>query len=177
METPGKATGYKDIYHEVTETVIKLLEEGTVIWQRSWYDRGWPKNHLTQLHYQGWNLLFLNFHSERKGYPTAQYLTFKQANQLGGTIKKGEKGVKIIYWATIKPKEDNGAIPDNEEKRSKLVPKTYIVFNIAQTEGIEFPVTTPIIKSETEKIATCEDVVDRMPNPPSIRLDGDCAFY
>jgi antirestriction protein ArdC len=178
METPVKATGYKDIYQEVTETVIKLLEEGTVIWQSSWHDRGWPKNHLTQLHYRGWNLFFLNFHSERKGYPTAQYLTFKQANQLGGTIKKGEKGVKIIYWATIKPKDDEHAPTSNDEQqKSKLVPKTYTVFNIAQTDGIEFPTVAPIIKSETEKIATCEDVVERMPNPPKMRFDGDCAFY
>ena len=177
MEKAVKATGYKDIYQEVTETVIKLLEEGTVIWQSSWHDRGWPKNHLTQLHYRGWNLFFLNFHSERKGFPTAQYLTFKQANQLGGTIKKAEKGVKIIYWATIKPKDEHASTINDEQQKSKLVPKTYIVFNIAQTEGIEFPNTTPIIKSETEKITTCEDVVDRMPNPPTMRFDGDCAYY
>ena len=178
MEKPVKATCYKDIYQEVTETVIKLLEEGTVIWQCSWYQRGWPKNHLTQLHYRGWNLFFLNFHAERKGYPTANYLTFKQANQLGGTIKKGEKGVKIIYWATIKPKEDeNATIESEDSKKSKLVPKTYIVFNIAQTEGIEFPTIIPIIKSQNEKIAACEDVVERMPNPPKMQYDGDCAYY
>lgn len=179
METAVKPrTDYKDIYQEVTDTVIKLLEEGTVIWQRSWHDRGWPKNHLTQLHYRGWNLFFLNFHAERKGYPTAQYLTFKQANQLGGTIKKGEKGVKIIYWATIKPKEDvNASTTDDEQKKSKLVPKTYIVFNIAQTEGIEFSIAAPTIKSQHEQIAACEDVITGMPNPPKVRLNGDAAYY
>jgi len=178
METPVKTTGYKDIYQEVTETVIKLLEEGTVIWKCSWYQRGWPKNHLTQLHYRGWNLFFSNFHCERKGYPTANYLTFKQANQLGGTIKKGEKGIKIIYWATIKPKEDEHTSTINDEQqKSKLGPKTYIVFNIAQTEGIEFPVATTVERTDIEKIATCEDVVARMPNPPKMRFDGDCAYY
>ena len=139
METAVKPhTTYKDIYQEVTETVIKLLEEGTVIWQRSWHERGWPKNYISQKHYRGWNLFYLSFHSERKGYPTADYLTYKQANLLGGTIKKGEKGVKIIYWATVELK-DKASVkePLDTNIKTKLIPKTYIVFNVAQTEGIE----------------------------------------
>ena len=109
METAVKhpTTNYNDIYQEVTESVIKLLEEGTVIWQSSWNDYDLPKNYLTQTYYRGWNVFLLNFHSARNQYPSTAYLTFKQANQLGGTIKKGEKGVKIIYWATIELKDEN----------------------------------------------------------------------
>lgn len=165
-------------YQEVTETVIKLLEEGTIIWQRSWYDRGWPKNFLSHINYRGWNLFFLNFHAERNEYPTSNYLTFKQANQLGGTIKKGEKGVKIIYWATIQPKGDGEVMTtETDDKKVKLVPKTYIVFNIAQTEGIEYPIIDPVIKTDLEKISDCEDVVNGMPYPPLLNLNGDTAYY
>jgi antirestriction protein ArdC len=123
---------FKDTYQEVTDTVIKALEEGTVIWQSSWNDAGLPKNITTGINYRGW----------------------------------------IVYWATIELK--NKAANNNEEQptatnidekqRTKLVPKAHTVFNIAQTEDIEFPTITPIIKSPLQKIAACEQVAAHMPN-------------
>jgi antirestriction protein ArdC len=44
---------FKDTYQEVTDTVIKALEEGTVIWQSSWNDAGLPKNILPALITEG----------------------------------------------------------------------------------------------------------------------------
>jgi antirestriction protein ArdC len=173
---------FKDTYQEVTDTVIKALEEGTVIWQSSWNDAGLPKNITTNINYRGWNIFWLNFHTMLKGYQAPFYLTYKQAQQLGGTIKKGESGTKIVYWATIELKKDAEnidakATATDEVKQTRLVPKAHTVFNIAQTEGIEFPTITPSIKSPLQKIAACEQVVADMPNRPIMITSGASAYY
>lgn len=183
METQTKPhTTYTDIYQEVTETVIKALEEGTVIWQCSWNQSGFPKNFLTNTLYRGWNVFILNFHAFKCSYPTSNYLTYKQAIQLGGGIKKGEKGVKIIYWATINKKDDNndgnGEVKEKDEKKAvKLVPKVYTVFNIAQTEGIKYEVAEQVKLTSFEKIENCENLIKGMPLPPMINFNGDMAYY
>jgi antirestriction protein ArdC len=184
METLTKPiNSYTDIYQEVTETVIKALEEGTAIWQCSWNSYGLPKNAVTNTFYRGWNVFLLNFHTLKHHYVTSNYLTYKQANQLGGTIKKGEKGVKIIYWATIelKDKETEPAIEISnhldEKKPVKLVPKVHTVFNVDQTEGIEFVKDNPILLSHLDKIDNCERIINQMPLPPKINTNGAKAYY
>jgi antirestriction protein ArdC len=182
MATTAKTNNvtFKDTYQEVTDTVIKALEEGTVIWQSSWNDAGLPKNITTGINYRGWNIFWLNFHTMLKGYQAPFYLTYKQAQQLGGTIKKGELGTKIVYWATIELKRDADSkdeIVADEVKQTRLVPKAHTVFNIAQTEGIEFPTITPSIKSPLQQIAACEQVVADMPNSPIIITGGASAYY
>jgi antirestriction protein ArdC len=58
-----------------------------------------------------------------------------------------------------------------------MVPKTYTVFNIAQTDGIEFPCFEAELRSETEVIEACENIIDNMPNKPIIRKNGTSAYY
>jgi antirestriction protein ArdC len=178
-------TTFKDTYQEVTDAVIQALEEGTVIWQCPWNSAGLPKNITTGIQYRGWNLLWLNFHSSLKGYTAPYYITYKQAQQLGGTIRKGQSGTKIIYWATIELK-DNAANSNQEQStanssddkpQTRMVPKVHTVFNVDQTEGIEFPEIASLLKSEHECIEACEQVVTGMPNPPRLITNGSQAFY
>ncbi|WP_342644896.1 zincin-like metallopeptidase domain-containing protein [Mucilaginibacter sp. CSA2-8R] len=181
----GASTTFKDTYQEVTDAVIQALEEGTVIWQCPWNSAGLPKNITTGIQYRGWNLLWLNFHSSLKGYTAPYYITYKQAQHLGGTIKKGQSGTKIIYWATIELKgnaansnQEQPTTANNDEKpQTRMVPKVHTVFNIDQTEGIVFPEIQSLIKSEHERIEACEQVVANMPNPSRLITNGSQAFY
>jgi antirestriction protein ArdC len=184
MATTAQATqttNFVDTYQEVTDAVINALEEGTVIWQCPWNQVGLPKNITSNITYRGWNLFLLNFHSMIKGYPTPYYITYKQAQKLNGTIKKGEKGVRIIYWAkvTLKNQEEQSqqAVDDIAKPKTIMVPKVYTVFNTAQTEGIEFPAFEPESRSEIEIIEACENVIAEMPNRPTIRKNGSNAYY
>lgn len=181
-QTPAPTSTFVDTYQEVTDAVIKALEEGTVIWQCPWNQVGLPKNITTNVNYRGWNLFLLNFHSMIKGYATPYYITYKQAQQLKGSIKKGEKGIRIIYWAQVelnKKSDDSTSQPVDEttKPRTIMVPKTYTVFNIAQTEGIEFPCFEAELRTESEIIEACENVVTNMPNKPVIRKNGTNAYY
>jgi len=178
MATTGN---FKDIYQEVTDAVIEQMEKGQLIWRCGWSGSGFPSNITTGVCYRGWNVFWLNFHTMLKGYATAQYLTFKQALDLGGNIKKGEKGVKIVYWAKIQAgKLDEQQEPADDEAaatRQRLVPKVHTVFNIAQAEGIEFPVTPNEIRSNIEKLEACEQIVELMPQPPEINRRGQYPVY
>ncbi|MGF7082973.1 ArdC family protein [Mucilaginibacter sp. UYCu711] len=173
----------KDTYQEVTDAVIQALEEDTIVWRCTWNRTGFPKNITTNKNYRGWNLFWLDFHTMRKGYETPFYLTYKQAAELGGTIKRGERGVKITYWATIDLKNQTVEITDKvtgevkEGHPTKLVPKDYTVFNIAQTEGIEFPKVEALFCNDAEKIDACEKVIEGMPLRPTIEYHGDRAYY
>lgn len=169
---------FRDTYQEVTDAVIKALEEGTVIWKCPWNQVGLPQNIITQKEYRGWNVFALNFHCRLNGYSSPYYITYKQAQQLGGTIKKGEKGIRITYWAAIAVKEkDQPKDTVETECRKRLVPKDYIVFNIDQTEGLEFPELSQERRSDAEKIHACGRVIDEMENKPLIRYNGYDAHY
>lgn len=134
------ANNFKDVYQQTTDLVIESLEKGDIIWQQSWSKVGLPKNITTGKEYRGWNVFWLNFHTMINGYKTPFYLTFNQAKALKGSIKKGERGTKITYWATVEDKARKGDKDFGEEKSNKpdqkLIPAIHIVFNIDQTEGI-----------------------------------------
>jgi antirestriction protein ArdC len=173
---------FRDTYQEVTDAVIEQLEKGTIVWRCSWNEAGFPTNATTGISYRGWNVFWLNFHTMLKGYQSPRYITFKQAQHLGGTIKKGEHGVKITYWASIKIRQqdaDYGASGNSEETKpqTRMVPKVYTVFNIDQTEGITFPELVRSSSTTIEKIEACEQVVEQMPDRPKLNLHGNYPVY
>jgi antirestriction protein ArdC len=69
------------------------------------------------------------------------------------------------------------AINNDDKPLTRMVPKVHTVFNVDQTEGIEFPEVASLIKSEHERIEACEQVVANMPNPPRLITNGSQAFY
>ncbi|MFD0795481.1 ArdC family protein [Mucilaginibacter litoreus] len=173
---------FKDTYQEVTDAVIEQLKKGNIVWRCSWNETGFPTNVTTGVSYRGWNVFWLNFHTMLKGYQTPRYITFKQAQHLGGTIRKGESGVKIVYWASIKTgtAEDVAGDPlsiDEASVRSRMVPKVYTVFNVEQTEGVEFPEVLGSNHTTIGKIEACEEVIRNMPNPPALNLQGQYPVY
>jgi antirestriction protein ArdC len=174
---------FKDTYQEVTDAVIEQMESGNIIWRCSWNQIGFPQNITTGISYRGWNVFWLNFHMMLKGYRVPYYITFKQAQDLGGTIKRGEKGTKITYWASIKVKGQDAEAAerqsdgDDTAPQTRMVPKVHTVFNIDQTEGIEFPKVEALFRSDAEKIAACEQIIEEMPNRPQLNLNGQYPAY
>lgn len=178
-----KSAIIKDIYGEVTQAVIEALENGTVPWRCSWHSMGLAKNMATGRTYRGWNVFWLNYYTWAKHYRTPYYVTYKQAEGLGGKIKRGEKGTHITYWVTVTPDEKTPtaapieSTPPAERIRVKLVPKVYTVFNADQTEGLDFVIPAEEIRIEAEKIQACEDLILQMPDKPLLQLHGDSAYY
>ncbi len=119
-------TTTNDIYQTVTDRIITALEQGTAPWLKPWAEGKCgtmgPFNAATGRPYNGINWLVLG---------SGGWLTFKQAKELGGSVRKGEKGTQIVFWSFPK-------IKDAETGEEKVVPfaKGYTVFAVEQCEGL-----------------------------------------
>ena len=167
-----------DTYQRITDYVINQLEKGEIVWQKGWNSLGLAKNIATNHQYRGWNIFFLNFVTSFFKYKTPYFITYKQALDKGGTIRRGEKGFQVVWWETLEDKR-HAIKKDDEPEKGKIyrVPKVHTVFNIDQTHGIEFPTVENQFRSITLKIYACENILKNMPGIPLIKHKGDKAFY
>ncbi len=80
-------------YDVITQQIIRQLEAGVIPWRKPWTSR-FPMNLKSQKPYRGINVFSLAM----MGYASPYWLTFKQANDLGGHIRKGEHGTAVTFW-------------------------------------------------------------------------------
>ena len=153
-------------YDRITERIVALMEQGTVPWHKPWdIQTGMPRNLVTQKPYRGINTFLLM----SMGYESPYWLTVRQANLLGGTVKKGEKSCPVVFWKQMK-------IEDKETEESKKIPllRLYHAFNVAQCEGLKnVPATTESAFAVTE----AAEIVANMPQPPIIKHGMTQAYY
>ena len=150
-----------DIYTEITNRIITQLEQGVIPWKSPYFSKvGFPRNFSTGKPYHGINVFLLG--SLR--YTSPYFLTFLQAKDLGGYVRKGEKGSLVIKYGTYTKEVEGEA---SEEKRKYL--KGYTVFHASQIEGIAFP--EPEAAPELPANAACDrarEMVAAMPNAPAM---------
>ncbi|MEI8294974.1 MAG: ArdC-like ssDNA-binding domain-containing protein, partial [Alphaproteobacteria bacterium] len=164
----SKANSNKDIYQSVTDRMIAALEAGTVPWKSPYLGTsGLPENFVTRKAYRGINVWLLAL----AGYASPFWLTFKQAQELGGYVRKGEKGSLVVKYGTFEAEDE-----DSGEVAERMYLKGYTVFNAAQIEGIEFPLP----EKRTLPLDTCSEarrILAAMPNPPTLKHGTSTAFY
>ncbi len=172
----------KNVYEIVTEQVIEKIESGQLApWQKPWKSVGHrPANLITKKPYKGINAFLLAFND----YDSPYYLTYKQAKEKGGNVKKGEKANLVTYWQFLYFKNEKplpSKMPQAEKERiaDKKIPllKYYNVFNVEQCEGVEYPTIEACSLNENEKLANCESIIESMPNKPGLTFGGGRAFY
>lgn len=93
----AKETNRIDIYQAVTDDILAMLEAGTKPWVKPW--SGGPTIPLRHngVAYRGINVLSLWASAMRQGFASPYWLTFKQALELGGNVRKGSKGTTVVY--------------------------------------------------------------------------------
>ncbi len=154
----------KDLYEQITNRIIEQLENGTVPWKSPYFSKtGFPRNFSTQKEYQGINVFLLGCHRFISPY----FLTFLQAKELGGNIRKGEKGFLVVKYGTYQKDEDKSNTDEEPKTRGYL--KGYTVFHESQIEGIKFPeaVSAPELTT-TDKTDRARAIVEAMPQRPKI---------
>jgi len=161
-----------DIYTQVTDRIIEQLASGVVPWKSPYFSKvGFPRNFSTGREYQGINVFLLG--SLRCTSPF--FLTFIQAKELGGHVRKGEKGSLVVKYGTYN-KEEEGSTAEEGETRRFL--KAYTVFHASQIEGIEFPAPENLPElSLSEKTDRARAIVAAMPNAPAIREGAAVPCY
>lgn len=166
-----------DTYQRITNFVIEQLEQGNIMWQRGWNQLGFPKNIITNHVYQGWNIFLLNFITIYYKFKTPYFLTYVQATAAGGTIRRGQTGFPVVWWATMQDKERVIEAGGEMIPQTYHVPKCHTVFNIDQTHGIEFPKVEQLFRHHSAKLQACEEIINNMPDPSAIKHGGDKAGY
>ena len=155
-----------DIYEQVTDRIITQLEQGVVPWKSPYFSKvGFPRNFSTGKAYQGINVFLLG--SLR--FTSPYFLTFIQAKELGGHVRKGEHGSLVVKYGTYTKHEDDAPAQEDESCETRRFLKSYTVFHASQIEGIEFPKAENLPElSITEKTARAREIVAAMPNAPAI---------
>jgi len=164
----------KDIHAAITERFIEKLRAGCVPWQRTWQAAA---NVVSRKPYRGINALTLG--SAPFGSPF--WLTFRQALELGGHVRKGEKSSPVIYYKFLAKRDANGNPVFTAKGRPATVPfvRWSNVFNLEQTEGIAPAAQVPVPAPTTTILPSVEraEALVRQANLCPIRNEGFAASY
>ncbi len=156
-----------DIYAEITNRLMAELEKGIIPWQKPWMASGAAAiSHTTGKPYSLLNQMLLG--------KAGEYLTYKQVQEEGGYVWKGEKAHMVVFWKFL-------TVKDEETQEEKQVPflRYYNVFHIDQCEGIKakYPQTFPQTAAADE---TAEEIIHSYVQREGVGLmneEGDSAYY
>jgi antirestriction protein ArdC len=163
-------TARNKINEMITQRIIERIEKTSSLpWKKPWTSVSQiPRNLISMKPYRGVNVFLLHC----LGYTSPFFLTFKQAQALGGTVRKGEKSCPIVFWRIV------DADKDDPKSKGFAMLRYYRVFNVSQCEGIEHKV--PVIevpKRDHTPIDAAEMLVADMPCPPKIGHGRTLASY
>ena len=139
-----------NVYEMVTERIIAELEKGVIPWEKPWTGvRSGAYNRVSKRPYSLLNQMLLKH--------TGEYATYKQWQDLGGQVKKGEKSEIVVFWKIFEAEETN---KDTGEKETKKIPllRYYNVFHISQVEGVE-PLKPEQLNDEAEPIEEADKII------------------
>jgi antirestriction protein ArdC len=179
-----------DLYQVITDKVIALLEAGTVPWQRPWNQYGLARNYASGHVYTGINAFLLNFFPS---FDVPFYMTYKQAQALGGQVRKGAKAETVYFFKTLYKDADGKNLKPAQvaklQANSPLrgaggdsikvipMPRTFHLFNIADIDGIEFDIPE-ISDNPNAPIEACDNFVTGLQSVPEIHhKDLNHAYY
>ena len=184
MTTDRSPRPINSLYAEVTDRIIAELEAGRLPWVQPWEGAkagaGMPCNAGTGRRYSGINVLILWATLFERGYSSQRWLTYKQAQNLGGNVRKGERGTTVCYADRFTPRDADGgqlSLLDGQEQRQVAFLKRFTVFNLDQCEGLP----ADLLGDALEPV----DELDLIPEVAGLigatgadfRIGGDCAFY
>jgi len=160
-------------YKVITDKILEKLEEGTVPWHQPWSTE-MSKNLVSKKEYRGINVFLL----ASMGYANPYWLTFRQAGQLGGHIRRGEKSTPVVFWKWME--KNTGDLQDNGDAIVNRYPilRHYKVFNLDQCDDIPADKIPELEKREDfHPIGEAEAVVRDMPHAPTITNGSRQALY
>ena len=157
-------------YGVITERILALLESGTVPWHQPWATTNGdcrPRNLVSRTPYRGINAFLL----PAMGYASPYWLTFRQAQELGGHVRKGEKACPVVFWKWLD-------VVDEQTGEKKRIPflRYYSAFNAAQCDGIATPALEQTTRQHTP-IEAAQAIVEAMPKRPEIMHGSNRAAY
>lgn len=176
--TVKKESGQRlDLYQQVTDRIIAMLEEGTPPWRKTWGGYGLAKNYATKRQYSGINMILLNLCTP---YEIPYYLTWEQIKERGGKVLKGSKAEWVYFYKTYF-KDGNGNTITNEQAKQRDDSQTvsflkrFRVFNIECIEGIAFDL--PARNNVNVTLENCEELLQCMNKLPDFSVGESLLAY
>lgn len=154
-----------DVYQVVTDMVLEALDAGVVPWKKP---GNRPRNLASGKVYRGVNVWILAI----AGYASPYWVTFKQAKDRGGSVRKGEKGTKVVLWRWLEAKEEE---PETGRKKRFPILRYYTVFNVEQCDGLDVPASERKV-GEFDPLAEAEGILEGF-DGPEVVYGGSAAYY
>jgi antirestriction protein ArdC len=155
------AVEHHSVYSIITEQIVQQLESGVAPWRKPW-NIAPPANLVSGRPYRGINTLLLAI----RGWGSPWWLTYKQAAERGGHVRRGEHGAKVVFWKCDKYETET---PDGATvERTSAILRYYTVFNVEQCEGIGAPQAACTVNP----IEECERIIAGMPGKPGFAQDA-----
>jgi len=160
------------VYDSVTNKIISQLESGIAPWIKPWKSGqagGADRNIVSKKEYSGVNRLILGM----SGYSSPIWGSFKQWQELGGNVRKGEKGTQVVFYSQV-TKGEIKPTDLNPDKSTYALLKSYYVFNLDQIDGLEISKPEPVI-STFNPVPALDDRIIK--TGAQISHGGGRAFY
>lgn len=157
-----------DVFQLITDRILASLEAGTIPWKKGWSASNQAPRNWEGKIYQGCNWFLLGMAS----FENPVFVTFKKALDLGGCVRKGEKGLPVIFWKFLASDKIN---PANGKAKQIPMLKTFTVFNVSQCDGL--PALPAVKLHEWDSVEEAERIVAGMPSAPPISEDGRGKAY
>ena len=171
-------TEKKDIFERVTEVIVKAIEEGAGSYRMPWRTSGGftnsPINAVTRKPYRGINVVVLWATAQEKGYTSGTWATYRQWQELGAQVRKGEKSANVVFWKFFDREETEDHNGENETSAKKIpMARDYWVFNAAQVDG--YTETKEPTVTREERIESAERFFQNV--GIEVKPGGNRAFY
>ena len=170
----------RDIAQDITNLIIAKIESGTLPWRRPWKKTGMGGAPLRAngIPYSGINRLYLWAVADSLGHGSRYWMTYRQAQELGGQVRKGESAEPSIYFNTTSKTEVDRSTGEEASRTIRFM-RAYSVFNASQIDGLPahfYPDPVPEAPpSPSQRAAAVASFFD--PIPTDVRYGGDRAFY
>ena len=163
----------------VTDKILMIIETtGELPWLKPWIpvagSGNAPRNLISGKTYHGVNALLLFSIQQVSGHASPYWLTFKQAQDKGGMVRKGEKGTPVVYYNFIDVEDQETG---GDDKKIPFL-KYSTVFNLAQVDGIEIP-AVEVVTTEAPTFTPIEaaEAILAGADLPEIKHGGNRACY
>lgn len=169
-------TSQPTIYQRITDQIIATIEAGAGNWKMPWHTDGTditqPINAASGKAYRGINVIALWATAQACGYTGARWATYKQWQELGAQVRKGETSAPVVFWKIFDKDEEQTEEPAENDRR-RFMARGYSVFNAAQVEGYEPP--PAVILPPSVRIGRAEDFFASL--GADIRHGGNRAYF
>jgi antirestriction protein ArdC len=164
-----------DVYEQITDALVAAIEEGVGRFEMPWHTLSSPINAANQKLYRGINILMLWATTRKHNYSTHEWATYRQWNELGAQVRKGERSTIVVFWKFFDSttEEEEQEDTSNNHGRPRCFARAHHVFNAAQVDSYEKKPAN--LLPESERIAKADAFFSVL--PVTIRHGGDRAYY